>query len=646
MCGFVTMFSTDAPVSVEALRRSVRTLHHRGPDGRREWVAKNGQVGMAHARLSIIDLTTGDQPIANEDEALHIVVNGEFYDFERQRAELQARGHRFRTQSDSEILLHLYEERGTHCLAQLRGEFAFCLWDERNRALFAARDRFGIKPLFYARVHGTLYLASEIKALFEAGVPAQWDDESVHQELHLVSDADRTMFRGVYQVPPGHFLLATRYNTQIVPYWDLKYPSADPSADHSAGHSAPRREDAHYVTQLRQSLVEAVRLRLRADVPVGVYLSGGLDSCALLGVAASLRSEPVDAFTIAFEKGPYDEGPIAEEMAARAGARFHRFDVSEDLLADRFADAVWHCETIIANGNAVAKFILSEKVRDYGFKVVLTGEGSDELFAGYPSFRQDMLLHNTPGEDAATKAERLAALHAANRHYGSFGAPPTVGVEATASIERVLGYVPAWLLSFTTSSTTVRGLLAANFVSELAGRNPYAMLLNRLDARDLATREPVNQSMWLWLKTAFPNRLLNYLGDRMEMAHSIEGRPPLLDHLFAEQAAMLPADLKVRGNVEKYVLREAARPYLTDTVYRRQKHPFLAPPELKGRMRQRVQDVLRTPKARTLHFFDWKKVDAFLDAGPADASPTARGRYFATCIQLTSLCVLQERYGL
>src|SRR5215470_10609902 len=209
MCGIVTVFSSDAPVSADLLARATQALHHRGPDGQRQWIAPPRRVGMGHARLSIIDLTTGDQPIANEDEQIHIVVNGEFYDYERTQKELEQRGHRLRTRSDSEILMHLYEDFGTNCLKDLRGEFAFVLWDERNGLLFAARDRFGIKPLFYALQGDTLYLASEAKALFAAGVPARWEAESVMQAVEFGGHQGRTLFEGIFQVPPGHYLLAT-----------------------------------------------------------------------------------------------------------------------------------------------------------------------------------------------------------------------------------------------------------------------------------------------------------------------------------------------------------------------------------------------------------------------------------------------------
>ncbi len=298
-----------------ALERATNSLYHRGPDGQRPWISPDHRVGLGHARLSIIDLTTGDQPMASEDGRTHIVVNGEFYGYEPIRQELQQRGHRLATKADSEIALHLYEELGVHCLEHLRGEFALILWDENRRRLFAARDRFGIKPLFYAWHNDTLYFASEVKALFAAGVPARWDEESVYHSMAFGGHQMRTLYDGVMQVPPGHYMLVTGKHVQLNQYWDFNYPRRD--------QAVAARSDADYIEEFRHTLEESVRIRLRADVPVGVYLSGGLDSCSVLGLAARHHPDPIKAFTLTFEDAAYDEGPIAREMAALAGAEFH-----------------------------------------------------------------------------------------------------------------------------------------------------------------------------------------------------------------------------------------------------------------------------------------------------------------------------------
>jgi len=641
MCGIVAMFSAQGEISADALERATRRLTHRGPDGQRTWRSDDRRVGLGHARLSIIDLTTGDQPIANEDGTLRIVANGEFYDFERVQRELEGQGHHLRTRSDSEIALHLYEEFGTACLRQLRGEFAFALWDGPNDTLFAARDRFGIKPLFYSIRGGTLYVASEIKALLAAGVPARWDRAAFYQASHFIgSHQDRTLFEGIHPVPPGHYLLASGGHVRLVRYWDFDYPLA---AD-----SRPVVPDAEYAERFRQALDEAVRIRLRADVPVGCYLSGGIDSCAVLGLAAQHRSDPIRAFTLTFDRVEYDEGAVAREMAAHAGADFHPIPIRQSDLADHFADAIWQTETLCFNAHGVAKYLLSRAVRDAGYKVVLTGEGSDEILAGYPPFRRDMLLYNTQGQDPAVVQALLEQMSASNAVSRGVLIPDGE-VPLLATVGRTLGFVPSSMEGPTTVVTRLRGLLSPDFAVEFAGRDPYRVYLNSLDvAGQMVGREPLNQSLYLWSKSSLPSYILSVLGDRMEMAHSVEGRLPFLDHHVVELVRDLPITQKIRGMTEKYVLREAAKPVLTATVYGRQKHPFLAPPAalMPGeRLYELMQDTLRGPAMASLPFYDRTKVVAMLDGLPT-LDDAARAALDPVLTILLSACCLNQRYNL
>lgn len=640
MCGIVAMLSRREPISGDALSRAVKTLTHRGPDGQRQWIAPHGRVGLGHARLSIIDLVTGDQPIANEDERLHIIANGEFYDYERVQQALKGRGHHLRTQSDSEIALHLYEELGTNCLSELRGEFAFVIWDEPNGLLFAARDRFGVKPLYYAQLGDTLYLASEAKALFAAGVQARWDHESFFQLAHVYFDQDRTLFEGIRQVPPGCFLLATGQHVQIVRYWDFDYPRT--------GEARPQFSDHEHIEQLRHTLEEAVRIRLRADVPVGCYLSGGLDSCALLGLASRHHPDPIEAFTLCFDTELYNEQPIAQEMAAHAGANFHPLPVTQTQLADNFADAIWHSETLTNNPHGVAKFMLSEMVRDKGFKVVLTGEGSDEILGGYAHFRRDMLLYNSADQDSAEIDRLLADLEDANEVSRGILLPTGTPLPMD-NVRTMLGFVPSWMEVRSANSARYRKLFRPEFAHAFADRDAFRVFLNRFDIHgQVEGRDPVNQSLYLWTKSMLPNYLLNMLGDRMEMAHSIEGRVPFLDHKVVELVRDMPVSMKIRGMTEKYVLREAVRNVVTDTVYRRQKHPFLAPPsglEQTGRLHQLMEDTLRGPTLKAQPFYDPKPVIELLDKMPQfDERKRTGASYILT--HVFSACVLQERYGL
>ncbi|MET0382216.1 MAG: asparagine synthase (glutamine-hydrolyzing) [Burkholderiaceae bacterium] len=638
MCGVVAMYSRQRPVASAAIDRAVRALRHRGPDGDGRWISANGQVGLGHARLSIIDLETGSQPISNEDGTVRIVVNGEFYDHDRIRRELMARGHKLRTASDSEIALHLYEDFGVQCLEHLRGEFAFVLWDERNKVLLAVRDRFGIKPLNYAEVDGILYLGSEIKALFAAGVEPRWDREQVYQRLMLDSLVDRTLFAGVHQVPPGHCLIATPQSTRLVRYWDFNYPVLDALS--------ARVDENEYVERLRAELLEAVRLRLRADVPMGCYLSGGVDSCAMLGMASHLRGSPITAFSLSFEDERYDEAKVAAAMARRVGAEFHCFAAHDESRADGFTKAVMHNETV-THSNMVAKFLLSERVRDLGYKVVLTGEGSDEIFAGYTPFRWDKILDDESLDLGGKQAlfARIAGENAASLPGFEAALGASMPLPMLETVRRRLGFVPSWLGLNARCNGSVPPLLAPEFTAEFGRRNPYSVFLDSIDFEQLLGRPRLHQSMYLWSKLYLPNRMLSGLGDRLEMAHSIEGRVPFLDHKVVELVTKFPPSVKVKGIVEKHVLREAVRPFVTPEVLERRKQSFSVPSALRGQFGVLMKDILHSSLLDALPFFDRAGSRRMLADATSDANKPAS--YGIECLVLTiaSMCVLREGFG-
>lgn len=627
MCGIVAVFSRHTPIAEGTLEKATGSLRHRGPDGVRHWRGLDCRVALGHTRLSIIDLTTGDQPIANEDETLRIVVNGEFYGYESIRKELEDRGHQLRTRSDSEIALHLYEEVGAHCLRQLRGEFAFVLWDSVNRTIFAARDRFGIKPLFYTFHGGTLYLASEVKALFAAGIPTRWNGEAVYNSGGVGGHQTETLFDGIYQVPPAHYLVATEKEVQLHQYWDFDYPEADDN-----GRS---RSDAEYAEEFRYALEEAVRIRLRADVPVGCYLSGGIDSCAVLGLAARHHRGPVRAFTLTFDRPEYNEGEIAREMAAKASADFFPIPIQQDDLADGFADATLQSETLCVNAHGVAKYLLSRAVREAGYKVVLTGEGSDEVLGGYLHFRRDLSVRIATTVQGFKPAPHQSL--------------PNGNMRSLDGVRRLLGFVPGWMETSFALSTKMHGVLDKGFVETFNGRDGFRSFFNGIDVPgQLSGREPLNQSLYLWAKTRLPNYLLTLLGDRMEMGHSIEGRVPFLDHRLVEVICSQPITQKIRGATQKYVLRESARDVITETVYRRPKHPFLSPPAMlnpQGRLSVLMQDTLRGPVLGSMPFFDQRKVIELLDSLHT-ADECSRVANDQVLMMVLSACVLHDGFRL
>ena len=634
MCGIAAMFSYQRPVDAEALGKGVKALHHRGPDGQHRWVAADGRVGLGHARLSIIDLATGDQPIANEDERLRIVVNGEFYGYESIQKELQGIGHRFRTQSDSEIALHLYEDLGVHCLHRLRGEFAFVLWDGRNRTIFAARDRFGIKPLFYAFHDQTLYLASEVKALFAMGVPARWNGDSLYHCLELGGYQSSTLFGGVFQVPPGYFLIANDSRIQLSKYWDFDYPLLS--------QDTGTRKDSEYAEEFRCALDEAVRIRLRADVPVGCYLSGGIDSCAILSLAARHHLRPIRAFTLTFDLPEYNEGDVAREMAAKVGAEFVPIPVRQDEIADHFADAVLQSENLCVNAHGAAKYLLSRAVNKSGYRVVLTGEGSDEILGGYMHFGRDNIRQKggtrLPGHSITTDPQCGNAVGDHKAHAR--------GLEA---IQSLLGFIPAWIRTSAAQSANVFAIFSADFLQCFKEVDGFRSFFNDIDVPgQLTGRDPLNQSLYLWAKTRLPNYILTILGDRMEMAHSVEGRVPFLDHQLVKLVTRQPTTQKIRGAVQKYVLRESVRDLVTPAVYPRPKHAFQAPSVIsnsKGSLSVLIQETLRGTLLQSIPFFDRKKVLNLLDVlyrGDAN-SGTANDQVLMI---ISSACFLQAGFRL
>lgn len=637
MCGIVGIFSQNQPVNDNLLQKSIRTLTHRGPDSQKIWISPRRNMGLAHTRLSILDLKTGDQPLTNISEKIHLVVNGEFYDFENQRKELEKKGHQFLTRTDSEIALHLYEDLGTQCLHALRGEFAFILWDEKNQLCFAARDRFGIKPLFYSVFNNNLYLASEIKALLAMGIPPVWDEDSMvlfaNSTLNLTY---QTPFKGIAQIPPGHYLLALQNSIQIFKYWDLDYPPLD---------EKPILTPEEYVLTLRAKMEEAVRLRLRADVPVGCYLSGGLDSSAVLGLATAQYGKPMPAFTLTFDQAEYDEHAIAKETAEKTGASFHPIAIKQADLAHHFIDAIKHGESFFFNGHGIAKFLLSKAVREAGYKVVLTGEGADELFAGYAHFRIDHLFY----DDRLNKEERQKLLaNLINSNLVSRGLLiPSNDSYIIPSVQKVLGYTPTWLMVGVQSGIRLASVLADPFKKKVEDWDGFKIILNSLDIENqLKNRHPVNQSLYFWSKFRLPSYILTILGDRMEMAHSVEGRVPFLDHHVAEFMRQVPVDLKIHRMIEKYLLREAARPVLTKTVYERQKHPFLAPPALldaREPFHDLLQSTLRGSAMDAVPFYDKKKIIQILDRLPQ----MDRNEWLTwdpILMIILSTCVMQEQF--
>ena len=623
MCGILAIHD-PAGVSEADLRRGLAAVRHRGPDGASVWLSPDRTVGVGHTRLAVVGLDSGRQPLTNEDGTIVAAVNGEFYDHERIRRDLEARGHVFRTHTDSELLVHLYEDDPSGCFAHLRGEFAFVLWDARDRRLLAARDRFGVKPLVHHCDGRRTVFASEAKALFAVGVPAAWDQDAVWQVCGMqYALPGQTLFRGVGELRPGEVMTLNGSGPPVVRDYDPIEP----------GHSTADPVDADgLAARLRAELDDAVRLRLRADVPVCFHLSGGLDSTSVVALAGRHLGLPPVCFTVGFDAPGYDEIAQARDSAAYLGADLREVRVSRRDQFDHLANAVYFSEGLAINGHLSAKFLLARAVREAGFKVTLSGEGADELLGGYAHFRQDML-----GDDPAA----TAALRVANPDMAGIQLPEGDGLPLGAVRER-FGFVPTFLRAKATLGLRMRGLLRPEFATKFDGVDPYRVFASHFPK--FTERDRVGVSSHLWTRSALAKYILRTLGDGTEMAHGVEGRVPFLDHILVRFAAGLPTGVKIRDGVEKWLLREALRDVLPPAVQGRRKRPFTAPPPTRF-ARELFRDRLTPAVLADSPFFDPALVSRWLDRLDTAPDPVRTAADPALMLVLTSV-LLQERFRL
>ena len=527
MCG---IFAAVGPeVSETALGHVFEALHHRGPDGRGLFVDKAARLTIAHTRLAIIDLVTGDQPMESEDGSIVLSANGEIYEFERIRRALEAKGYRFKTKSDSEVIIYLYKEYGLGCFEHLRGEFAFLLYDKAKRLLIAARDRFGIKPLYFSRLPDGFAFASEMKAIFASGlVEAKLNVEALDPFLEQDPEHGRFPFENIGHVPPASYVAVNldTLEAETVRYWSDEIPpeSAAPVAEPFG--DAPT-EAARTVLQ---QLEEAVRLRLRADVPVGLYLSGGIDSAFVGALMKRNLNAQLHSFSIAFVGSGRNEQEFAARAADVIGTEHHELAVEKRALWDNLERCLWFSELPFVTLAPVGKFLLSELARQK-VTVVLTGEGADEVFLGYRSFFQKAIRDTRSGGGGESAQRRRLKV-------GNF-------------IEK---------LSLRIFHKSQRNRLASARMGRVAPQNPSKPLINAVQEARIA---------------AMPFDILAYLGDREEMAHSLEARLPFLDHHLYDAAKFIPVDFKMRDGVEKAVLRDAAEGILPDDLRMRRKSGFM-----------------------------------------------------------------------
>jgi len=565
MCGINGIaFSSKSGRTINraTLERMRDVITHRGPD--EEGFFVDGAVGLGHRRLSIVDVAAGHQPMTNEDGSLHIVYNGEVYNHADYRDELEARGHVYQTHCDTETILHLYEEHGVNCVDYLRGMFAFAIWDQRQKQLFIARDRLGVKPLYYVHTNdGSLYFGSEIKTLLEAGAfKPRINYEGLPDYLanHATSGED-TLFQGVKRLLPGHLMVWRDGELRVSRYWDVSF----------AKYADENRSDKDYIDEWRELFRTSVRLRLMADVPLGMFLSGGIDSSAIAAVMSGMVSEPIKTFSVAFKEREANELEYARLVSEAFKTNHHEIVVSPEDFFTNLPKLVWHEDEPLAHPSSVALYFVSLLASRH-VKVVLTGEGSDELLAGYARYKKTIL---NLALGSRYRSLTPASLRRVLRRQ--------IEVMPVARLRQKL------LRSFLAVEPDIESIYFDNFA--VFPRQLQPELLSAQTKEQVATADPyvglrevqkqgdatslLDRLLYADIKTYLHELLMKQ--DQMSMATSIESRVPFLDHKLVEFTSGLPERLKLRGWTTKYVLRESMKGLLPETILTRPKMGFPVP---------------------------------------------------------------------
>jgi asparagine synthase (glutamine-hydrolysing) len=629
MCGISGLVYTDPerPVEHAVLERMNAAIRHRGPDSDGFYFRPG--VGLAMRRLAIVDLQTGDQPLSNEDGSVWIVFNGEIYNYPQLRPELEKRGHVFRTHSDTEAIVHLYEEHGVECVRHLRGMFAFAIWDEKRRRLFIARDRVGKKPLYYAEHDGALLFGSELKCLLQyPGFPREADLAAIHHYLTLQYVPDPlSALRHARKLPPAHRLIWEAGRTTIERYWELSY---EPK------WTTPEPELRE---QVRAKITEAVRIRLMSDVPLGAHLSGGIDSAVIVGLMAGMSARPVKTFSIGFQEAAFNELGHARTVAEKFGTEHHEF-VVEPAALEVLPQLVEHFDEPFADAAAIPTWYLAQMTRAH-VTVALNGDGGDEAFGGYQRYYADPL------------ADLYRLLPQALRH-GVIdrllrALPVQSGKPVESSIATALRHltraadlpvgasIVRWGSFFTEAEK--RALYADEMQRSLQASASHALLEESF--RTALARSRLDRTLSTDLQNYLPGALLPKV-DRMTMAHSLEARSPFLDHEVLELAARLPTSLKVRGTTTKRILRELFAELLPPKITRRGKMGFSVPLGLwfRGPLAAAVQDILFAPQARIFQYLRRKKIRVLFDE-----NATGRADHGKRLWALLSLEIWLQKYA-
>ena len=601
MCG-ITGFFPDKNISdkdVKVLKQMIAVMHHRGPDEAGVYV--DDKIGLGHARLSIIDLAGGCQPIHNEDKTLWIIYNGEVYNYLELREDLIKKGHVFYTTSDTEVILHLYEEMGEECLNQLNGQFAFAIWDTKREELFLARDRVGIRPLHYCIVNRTFYFSSEIKSLFEVEeIKREIDPIGLDQTFTFWTTLPgRTIFKNIEELKPGYFLKIKKNSIIEKQYWSFPYYPKDHYLDLSPNEIS---------TQIQDLLTDAVRIRLRADVPVGSYLSGGLDSSGISTLIANNFDKNVQTFGIRFEENAFDEGEHQISMVSFLGVNHHEIFANNEMIARDFPKIIWHGERPLLRTAPVPLYLLSRLVKEKGITVVLTGEGADEVFGGYNIFRET-LVRKFISRQPKSEYRKVLIDHLYPHIFKNPALKKSLYSFFTKGLDQVNNPLFSHLIRWDNTSR-IKTFFSRDIQNEISKYNAYEDLTNSLP-EDFSKRDSLAKAQYLEQYIFLSNYLLSSQGDRVAMANSIEIRVPYLDYRIIDYMAKVSPTWKILGLNEKHILKRSFQDILPKAITNRTKHPYRAPIQQSffgKNTPDYIQEVLSDRTIEMGGIFDSKKV--------------------------------------
>lgn len=592
MCGICGVFHTDRARRVErqTLADMNQKIVHRGPDDDGFFV--EGNVGLAMRRLSIIDIQTGHQPISNEEEKVWIVYNGELYNHQELRKDLEARGHRYRTRSDTETIVHLYEEHGPDCVQHLRGMFAFAIWDRRKRRLFLARDRLGIKPLYYRFDGKTLLFGSEIKAILAyPGVRPEFNRAMLAEYLAFgYIPEPATMYVGIHKLLPGHTLeIEETGEPQITSYWDLQVPVDD--------GSQPRQ---YYVDRYRALLEECVSSHLMSDVPLGVFLSGGLDSSAVAALTTKIRREPIETFAVGYGEEEFSELPFARTVARHIGSKHNEVQLTRDEFFQTLPRLIWHEDEPIVWPSSVALYFVARLARER-VTVVLTGEGSDETLAGYTRYAWTLLNSRM---DASYRALIPGFLRKAVRegiHSGPLSKTWHRKLGHTFLVRDGASWPSFYFDNFYSAFSAADQEALLTPEAKATAGDAYAGSMNYWNA---SSGDLLHRMLYTDIKTYLVELLMKQ--DQMSMAASVESRVPFLDHKLVEFTASIPAKYDTRGVAGKFVLKSAVEDLLPREITHRQKMGFPTPWAywLSESQLDRLEQLLLEPRTTDRGYFN------------------------------------------